>query len=177
MELKICIEEGLTGGFSLVLRLGDDLHIGVQEGYATERDALVAFIEALTYAAPPPPDLAPYEAGLLALSELATGQEDIGSAITTLGSRMNDVEDKLEALDGPTQPAQTPGRRSLLPGREVARGPVEPLATPKQGPPPLRRPMTKDRRDVEEVLASRVHGQLFGGVSRRGGPTSDDSEG
>lgn len=168
--IQVVIVGDDTQGYTLGMRVeGSEGVIELQTGYVSPAQALEALVIGLTTAPPPPPDLTPYDEGLIKLSEIATTQEEIADAITTLGGRMNEVEDRLDGK-GPVASAGSP-RRSLLPGREVA---APPQTTTRPGPPPLRRPlMTKDRPDVEDELAARVHGQAFGGPSRRGRPIDE----
>lgn len=180
MEIKIAIVGDPLGNANIVAHLEGTAATGpdamlIGGPYADAAEALQALVTALCYGPPDPPDLAPYEEGLTKLGELATQQEDVVSALGELGTRLNQVEDRLDGLAA--QPAAAPVKQSLLPGREVGLNRPQPAkAQLRPQPAPIRRqpPMTKDLPEQQRALPSRVHGQLFGGVSRRGmGPIEE----
>jgi len=167
MQLTTSIEAAEDGTFAIVLQVeGSGPGVTLQSGYSTVQEALEAFIDCLTTA---PPDLEPYDLAVNRVTDLVNEIEEIVDAIGQLGTRMNEVEDRL-AGTGPAQPPA--GKRSLLPGRDVARGPIQQPV--RQAPPPLKR--TKDRPEGQQGLAQRVHGQLFGGPSRRGAAMQPQQE-
>lgn len=144
----------------------------VATGFQTPGDAMDALLEAITYMAPPPPDLSGLEIAAEKVTELATGAEEVADAIRILGERLNTVEDRLDA-QGSVQPH--PGKRSLLPGRDSAAQHHQQQVAQPPAParPSIRR--TNQLPEPDQNLGGRVHGSMFGGPSRRGrGPATEE---
>lgn len=157
-------------GWALVAELRDpqspnsgvDHAVIVQSGFARPEDGMESLVEAISTAIP---DVTPYDDGLLKLSELATAQEEVADAIGVLNGRLQTAEAMLDGMVG-AQPQ--PAVNRLLAGRQVAQGPPQTPAAPAR--PAIRRTvMTKDLPEERQDLGGRVHGQPFGGPSRRGG--------
>lgn len=141
----------------------------LQRGYASPKHALAALLECLTFS---PPDLSTYDEGLAYLSGLLDRTGDLESAITSVGGRLNDVEEKVEAMAGPV-----PAGRQLLPPRVAPAGQPTAPAQPQNANPQIRRPAGRTMISAGHGAGGRVNGSppmaITGGVGRRGdlGPT------
>jgi hypothetical protein len=128
----------------------------LQTGYADPGAALDAYMDALTYAAPPPPDMGIYDIGLTRVGQLVDQMGDVTEAIPQIVQRLEDAEEAIKAGVGPATTAPVKRINPLLAGKDAA---AVHAAQPK---PPTRPPPPAIRR-VPADAAVRVHGSYAGG--------------
>jgi len=142
----------------------------LQEGYADPGQALEAYLTALTYAAPDPPDMAIYDIGLKRTGELVDQMGNVNDAIPQIIQRLEDVEEAVKTL-APAATSVIKRANPLLAGRDAAAmHAVQPKAPPKPPPPAIRR--------VPADAAVRVHGSYAGGPmqGRHAGPGAPEPD-
>lgn len=170
---KLATPDAPAPTYSIELHsLGSDSEsVGVvlQDGYASPEQALEALVEGLTYAAPPPPDLAIYDDGLAKTTELATMQEEMAEALHNTIARLETLEQlAADLLQGGAAAAPARPKNRFLAGAPTSAHPTHAPAPAAHAPPPLRRQtrMTATLPEVDQDLPARVHGQPFGGPMR-----------
>lgn len=183
MTIEICVKQEPGAADSLpthclVLELVSDLgaahnvEVVLQRGYSSPAHALGALIECLSFA---PPDLSSYDEGLANLSGLMDRTRDLEEAITAVGSRLNDAEEKLEGMAVPAAPVIS----RLLPPRAGA--PAQPRAAVAPVPSIRQQPPRRTVINAGHGAGGKVNGSpalaITGGVGARGdlGPTGPGS--
>lgn len=150
----------------------DSLRV-LQRGYSTPKHALGALFECLSFA---PPDLSTYDEGLANLSGLMDRTRDLEDAMTAVGGRLNEAEERLEGMAGPAAPATS----RLLPPR--AGSPRVPAAGQPVAPVPSIRQARRTVVSAGHGAGGKVNGSapltITGGVGARGnlGPTGPGTD-
>lgn len=141
----------------------------LQRGYSSPKHALGALRECLTFA---PPDLSTYDEGLANLSGLLDRTRDLEEAMTSVGGRLNEAEERLDGMAGPAAPAAS----RLLPPRQgnapAARAAAAPVPSIRQARPAVRTVVNAGHGAGGRVLGGAAL-PITGGVGRPGdmGPT------
>lgn len=131
----------------------------LQDGYASEAQALDALYQCLTFA---PPDLTVYDETLAQVSGALDRLTALEEAMTQVGDRLNTLEEFRESFDSPAAPA---GGSGLLRPRVPAPGPRQPVA-PRQPAPSIRQPA---RPAAQITIGMQSSGKAGPGMAIAGG--------
>ena len=157
--------KGEGHGFALYLALYpaqplDEMKdvIVLADGYVTEKQALSALFECLTFS---PPDLTIYDEAISQVSNILDRAAALEEAMTQVGDRLNSLEEFRDSLT----PPEPQGRSPLL-RRPAAPPPQRPAQ--RQPAPSIRRPAPKITIGMQTTGQAGPGMEISGGAFRPG---------